>query len=171
MSVYETAKTCTGCRIAQYLRYILVHKYHVYVAGRALGLPRLQLLVHDLTKLTPSEFKPYLNWFYPRSDRTQEDMDAFDLAWNLHQKRNRHHPSYWLLTRDSGEQIPLEMPKKYVAEMVADWVGAGAALGTPNTWAWYAENGHLLRMHRTTRAVAETLLESLQPRPRPPGST
>lgn len=38
-----------------YGKYLGKHKYHVYKAGREFGAPRKQLLMHDMSKLRPSE--------------------------------------------------------------------------------------------------------------------
>ncbi|KKM59984.1 hypothetical protein LCGC14_1546430 [marine sediment metagenome] len=43
------------------------------------------------------------------------------------------------------------MPFKYRMEMIADWIGAGKAQGTPDTNAWYAKNGPKMTLHPMTR--------------------
>lgn len=39
---------------ARQLRYLIRHKADVYKSGRELGAPRIQLLLHDWSKLKPS---------------------------------------------------------------------------------------------------------------------
>jgi hypothetical protein len=50
-----------------YLKYLLRHKYFVYLAGRVLGVSLWRLLIHDWTKLLPCEWFPYMNTFYGKS--------------------------------------------------------------------------------------------------------
>ncbi len=139
----------------RYLRYLVRHKLFVYWEGRRLGVARWQLLIHDWHKLLPSEWFPYVEFFYG-SDRvptpwwgTPQDepfrcaewearrQRRFDEAWLRHQHRAPHHWQHWVLLEDSGERKVLEMPDRYRREMVADWRGAGLALGKPDTLAWY----------------------------------
>lgn len=47
-----------------YARYVLRHKWFVFRAGIARSVPLWQLLVHDLSKFRPSEWRPYAEWFY-----------------------------------------------------------------------------------------------------------
>lgn len=56
----------------RYLRYVLLHKWYVARAGLALGVPHdtsalrwfWRMLVHDLSKFRPSEWRPYVASFY-----------------------------------------------------------------------------------------------------------
>jgi hypothetical protein len=50
------------------------------------------------------------------------------------------------------------MPDKYRREMLADWRGAGRALGKPDTQAWYAANRDKMKLHPETRAWIEQQL-------------
>lgn len=97
----------------KYLRYVARHKRFVFEEGRKLGLGLWQLLVHDWSKFLPSEWNPYVRFFYgekgtpiQRRDKTgyykpTDTGDAdFDFAWLLHQKRNPHHWQWWCLPED-----------------------------------------------------------------------
>lgn len=138
-------------RYFDYLSYVFRHKYHVARAGLSLGVSWWRLLKHDWTKFLPCELVPYVRYFNPRpGDNRDAVVKAFDVAWNHHQKANDHHWQHWLLTRDTGETVPLPMPRRVVAEMVADWIGAGAALGLPNTQAWYEKNRPKMALHAET---------------------
>jgi hypothetical protein len=53
------------------------------------------------------------------------------------------------------------MPNKYAREMVADWIGAGMALGSPDTLAWYEKNKNKIRLHPITRMYVENLLNKI----------
>ena len=48
----------------KYLKYIIEHKKNVFIEGRKLGLSRWQLLKHDLSKFSRSEFKQYRDYFF-----------------------------------------------------------------------------------------------------------
>jgi len=121
-----------------------------------------QGVVHDLSKLLPSEFIPYANYFYgnkkQKRDKTgyYKPTDAggkeFDFAWLLHQKRNKHHWQWWILPEDEGGIKVLDMPLKYRKEMICDWRGAGKAQGYgDNTKEWYTVNKNKMRLHKNTR--------------------
>ena len=56
-----------------------------------------------------------------------------------------------MITWDRGETECLEMPHKYRAEMLADWRGAGRALGKPDTTGWYHANKDKMHLHPETR--------------------
>jgi hypothetical protein len=115
----------------RYASYIVRHKWFVLVAGRKIGTPFWRLIVHDLSKLRPREWSPYVEFFYGKaSDEAEASaaQDAFDRAWLFHQHSNPHHWQFWILREDDGGEKVLPMPRKYVYEMVADWMGAGRAI-------------------------------------------
>lgn len=123
----------------QYLSYVLRHKWHVFVAGRALGLPLWQLLVHDLSKFGAAEWGPYVAHFY--SGRPKAEMQAaFDRAWAHHWRHNSHHPELWAGGPGGDPYKRVPMPAGYLAEMVADWYGAAMAQGKEDCWQWYRKN-------------------------------
>lgn len=114
-----------------YFRYVLRHKWFVFVAGLALRVPLWQLIIHDWSKFTPAEWGAYVATFYgPDGVKRYQPGPAFDAAWNHHQKVNPHHWQYWVLIRDSDEPrvMALPMSERYAREMVADWCGAGRAI-------------------------------------------
>jgi len=142
----------------QYLRYVLRHKWFVYVEGRRLGVPVLQLLAHDWTKFLPDEWLPYARYFYGE-DVGALESEAFDHAWLAHQRRSPHHWQFWVLHEDSGRTKVLKMPERYALEMLADWRGAGRAIhGKDETAKWYAATKAGRRLHRETQAWVETQL-------------
>lgn len=145
-----------------YLKYVLLHKYHVFRAGLLLKVPLWQLIVHDRSKFKRDEWFPYAETFYKTDgSKKYEESVSFFTAWNLHQKRNKHHWQYWQVKMDRGEVIPLEMPEKYVREMVADWSGAGRLIaGTANPTAWFDSKSDQLReeLHTRTFILAMNLV-------------
>jgi len=143
--------------------YIVRHKWFVFLAACELGIPWLGVM-HDWSKLLPSEWMPYADHFYGQRKGRQRDAtgyykptdtgdDSFDFAWLLHQKRNRHHWQWWILPEDNGGTKALAMPDKYRREMLADWRGAGRAQGYgDNTLEWWEKNNHKMQLHSETRA-------------------
>jgi hypothetical protein len=148
-------------RHIRYGWYLVRHKWFVFVAGCKLGIPWLAAL-HDLSKLRPSEWFPYARSFYEpdgsKKRRPDTGNEAFDFAWLLHQKRNRHHWHWWLIPEDEGGMKVLPMPDRYRREMLADWIGAGRAQGTPDTLCWYTVNRHKMKLHPETQAWIEAQL-------------
>lgn len=147
----------------KYLRYLLRHKWFVLVAGLRLGVSLWQLLVHDWSKVLPSEWFPYVQQFYGRAQKDDHARDAvklaFQVAWLRHQHRNLHHWQHWVLRNDDGSERALPMPERYVREMVADWMGAGRAIhGRWEAREWYAKNGFKMTMHVATLVRVKALL-------------
>jgi hypothetical protein len=90
---------------------------------------------------------------------TDTGDDAFDFAWLLHQKRNRHHWQWWILPKDDGGVKVLEMPCKYVVEMICDWRGAGRAQRNKATvLEWYVEHKTRMQLHPNTSELVEYLI-------------
>lgn len=146
-----------------YLKYVLKHKYFVYKACRKLNLGYWQSLIHDASKFRSSEWTPYVNTFYNKdgSKKPYAQSNEFAKAWNLHQKRNKHHWQHWLLTWDNGKVEALVMPYKYIKEMVADWVGAGLAItGKLEVGEWYEKNKDKIVLEPTSRNFAEHLIKT-----------
>lgn len=142
----------------KYLKYLLRHKWFVAIACWRLGI-WYAAVQHDWSKFLPSEWRPYVGFFYSRGAQTPQARQRFDRAWNHHQKRNPHHWQYWLLTMDSGDTTALPMPDRYRREMLADWIGAGRAItGHDNTVSWYLKNADQMRLHAETRRWVEQQL-------------
>lgn len=161
----------------KYMRYVVVHKWYVMRECFREGL-YWRGVVHDLSKLLPSEFFPYANYFYGEKNgagikKGRDDTGyykpydtgdtAFDFAWLLHQKRNRHHWQWWILPKDDGGVKVMSIREPYLTEMICDWVGAGKAQGCVSppedkyreTRKWYAKNGHKMQLHPATRNEIE----------------
>ncbi len=160
----------------EHLSYLIRHKWFVMIECFKEGL-YWRGIVHDLSKFLPSEFIPYTKYFYgPTADSTLNERSktdyykptdtgdkAFDFAWLLHQKRNRHHWQWWVLPEDvSGVKVfPIEEP--YLTEMICDWIGAGKAKGyfSPGddryseVRRWYRKHGNKLQLADETRRKIE----------------
>jgi hypothetical protein len=168
----------------KYLGYLLKHKWFVLVASVKIGAPIWQAIIHDLSKFRPSAWNAYAQFFYwSKETKNEETMrafpmfgcceaapygyfvdDRFNIAWNHHQKRNKHHWQYWLLTQDTGETWVMPMPRRYVLEMVADWMGAGRAItGRWEAREWYLANRHKMKFGHETRAIVHEILNIQEP--------
>jgi hypothetical protein len=147
-------------RHINYLKYLLRHKWFVFVACLRIGASPWLGIIHDLSKFRLSEWSPYARCFYATDGAKQyKEDDTFTLAWNDHQKRNKHHWQYWLITWDRGVTEPLPMPYRYVLEMVADWMGAGRAItGRWETKSWYESNREKIQLNPYTRGQVEAIL-------------
>jgi hypothetical protein len=115
--------------------------------------------VHDLSKFYPSEWGPYRDNFFGEKPVPSEVKESFIVAWGYHQMRNPHHWEHWVMRQSDGTYTPLKMPRRYVLEMVADWVGAGRAItGTTDIVFWYAENRDGIVLHPDTRREVDCLV-------------
>ncbi len=157
----------------RYLWYVIRHKWFVMIECWKVRLYWLGI-THDISKLLPDEFFPYASHFYGRDSKKYQDERkrqggyykptdtgdaAFDYAWLLHQKRNKHHWQWWILPEDEGKIKVLEMPEKYRLEMFCDWVGAGKAQGySNNTREWYLKHKDKMQLDPKTRQWVEERL-------------
>lgn len=145
-----------------------------YAGIRLGGIPLWNLIVHDWTKFTTTEWVPYVNWFHgPNAYKPSKgstgylhkpgDDIAFDEAWRHHWTSNPHHWQYWLKYDDDGTQRANWMMKIYAREMIADWYGAGMAQGKPDIDAWYLANKDNIKLHDDTRYyVTQVIREAKQ---------
>ena len=145
-----------------YLWYVLRHKWYVALQCIRHGL-FLRAFTHDCSKFLPSEWFPYVNYFFGFDESKKEKIDdAFDRAWLRHQHRNRHHWQWWILREDGGGAIVLPMGKKDRLEMMCDWWGASKAQGNGG-WEhvnkWYKNNKNGMQLHAETQKWVEWFLE------------
>ena len=136
-----------------YFKYIVEHKKNVGIECLKMGL-FIHAITHDLSKFRPSEFVPYAKFFYSKNrannyKQSDEDDPNFQKGWNHHQKRNRHHWNYWVSVTRQDEVIPVEMPMKYVRQMVADWNGMSRKFGG-TTEGYYNKNKDSMILHPMT---------------------
>ena len=164
----------------KYLWYVLKHKWYVGIECSKRNLI-WRGLVHDNSKLLPSEFIPYANYFYGRNSDIKKGRDktgyykptdtgdkAFDFAWLLHQKRNKHHWQWWVLPEDEGGVKILEIQEPFLTEMICDWIGAGKAQGhfspknnpLKETRNWWKANNHKMQLHSKTREILNNILKT-----------
>ena len=86
-----------------------------------------QGLTHDLSKYSPAEFLTGVRYYQgTRSPNAAErEAKGYSEAWMHHKGRNKHHFEYWTdLSYETGSYRPVEMPRRYLAEMVMDRIAA-----------------------------------------------
>lgn len=117
--------------------------------------------LHDESKYDDEEFDAYLCHFYP-SEGFEDDELAFDYAWLRHQNMNPHHWQYWVLIRDGGEIVPMDMPVSEIANMLCDWHSFSAKDPESTAYNWYSENKDSMILSDNTRYIVEELIVYLQ---------
>lgn len=85
-----------------------------------------QGLTHDLSKYSPVEFINGVKFFTGKGSPHMGERDryGYSKAWLNHKGRNKHHAEYWQDIRPNGKTEPIDMPRKYLAEMICDRVAA-----------------------------------------------
>ena len=167
-------------RRPKWLRHLCTVHHHRALVRKycfKLGLYR-QGLMHDLSKYSPTEFFVGAKYYQGyRSPNTAERLDrGYSSAWLHHKGRNKHHLEYWIdysLQKDGYPLTGMEMPVKYVAEMLCDRIAAcrvyqGDAYTDASAWQYY-ESGlrvNTMIMHPKTRELLETMLHMLAERAR-----
>lgn len=148
----------------KYLKYVLLHKWNVFLQGLKLAFlieNKLlkcyfiyRLIVHDLSKFSLVEFQAYVNYFNvnPGKVKPKEIQEAFDLAWNNHQKLNRHHYQWWYLREDDNIDVKiLVMDDISLLEMIADWTSFSKDFN--KSYEWYKNKN--IRLHEITKFKLE----------------
>jgi Family of unknown function (DUF5662) len=139
----------------KYSKYVIKHKWYVFLACCKYGLI-WRGIIHDWTKFLPVEWFPYVEYFYGGKNNKRD----FEEAWLHHQKMNKHHWQWWVMTKGDGTLKALPMPDKYRKEMLADWQGAGRVkTGKNDVVDWYLENQDQMILHDETRAWVESELK------------
>lgn len=121
-----------------------------------------ELYRHDSTKKDEIEFDAYAEHFYGKNKGNKDD-EAFNLAWLHHIHNNKHHWQYWVINCDNGGTKALEMPVKYVIEMICDWWAfSWEEKNLYEVFDWYENNKGKQILHENTRALVEDYLEMLK---------
>ncbi len=73
------------------LKYLAKHKYYVYKGGRELGADPIALIKHDFTKLKPSLWGPYREFFHGGHGNDPKIYKEFRKAVQEHAALESHH--------------------------------------------------------------------------------
>ena len=122
-------------------------------------------LIHDYSKYLPMELFPYAR--YSKGDwnklrdksgyyKPQTEDEGFNRALHHHVTNNKHHWQYWVMNVEAGEVTPLRIPKKYLKEMMCDWIGANKVRNIENpieaARTWYRANRNKILLHEEARS-------------------
>lgn len=102
------------------------HRHKVIAHCARAGI-LLQGLRHDLSKYSPTEFIPGVRFYDGTHSPTEDERrtNGCSQAWMHHKGRNRHHFEYWTdLSPVTRTYEPVDMPVRYLCEMVADRIAA-----------------------------------------------
>lgn len=115
---------------------------------------------HDKSKRGAEEFIAYRNHFYDPEGHPRSGSEEFNQAWLHHQNTNPHHWQYWCLINDVDEpQVQaLDMPFKYIVEMLCDWQSAGNHYGN-TAYDWYEKQKDKMILSENTRKMVEKYIE------------
>ena len=123
------------------------------------------LHIHDASKYTSQESPQYDRYFYPREngvEKNEKIQRDFDYAWLHHIHNNPHHWQYWVLVEDEGGFKPLEIPERYINEMVADWGSFALQKGSGQELVnWYNSHKDKMFLAPETRRKVEEKVEYL----------
>lgn len=150
----------------KHFKTITKHKWYVAQACFKSGLI-FQGIIHDLSKYSPTEFVSSARFFQGDKSpiKAEKSKYGYSFAWQHHMGVNKHHWQYWIDFED-GELVVIEMPPKYLAEMLCDWIGAGKAYNKGN-WnidtfkTWYANNKDKIILHTLTRDYIELVIDNV----------
>lgn len=115
---------------------------------------------HDKSKYDPEEYDAYDNYFYGRN-RSFAVVEYFNKAWLRHIHNNPHHWQHWVLINDDPKwgETCIEMPQKYVMEMICDWWAfSWAKDNLYEIFSWYDEHKAYMKLSDKTRKTVEDIL-------------
>jgi len=107
-----------------HLKTVIKHRRAVRKLCFKCGLIK-QGLCHDLSKFSPAEFWAGAKYYqgYRSPQAKEREVLGYSPAWLHHKGRNKHHFEYWT-DYAKGKKVYVEMPAKYLAEMICDRVAA-----------------------------------------------
>jgi hypothetical protein len=157
-----------------HLRTVLHHKYLVAQGCFQVGL-YYQGVMHDLSKFSPEEILNGFRYYQggkQSPNNGERVMKGYSAAWMHHKGRNRHHFEYWtdysIEAARKGEPAlhPVQMPRRYVAEMLMDRIAASKTYMKENytdasPLEYYRRGKAGTRMHPQTAKELELMLKIL----------
>lgn len=153
----------------QHLKTITKHHFLVQDGCFQVGL-YWQGLTHDFSKLMPTEFIQGARYYQgTRSPNAAErEEKGYSEAWMHHKGRNRHHYEYWSdISPVTNRYEPVEMPRKYLVEMVMDRRAAcmtyqGKNYHPGSALEYFESSKDRLLMHPETQRQLEYILTMLR---------
>jgi hypothetical protein len=153
----------------KHFKTITIHRMKVCGGCFRMGLI-WQGLTHDLSKYSITEFRQGAKYYQGvRSPNAAErEEKGFSEAWMHHKGRNRHHYEYWTdMSPQTKTYEAVPMPRRYLAEMVADRIAAckvyeGGNYTTESALRYLMRSREKNLMHPQTRQELEFLLTMLR---------
>lgn len=149
-------------QLIEYLNYIVRHKKLVLEKAFEAGEISIGIF-HDLSKFMPDEFFPFMRWNYSIYGRKAIGVEyvavqharckaSFEKALRKHYLRNKHHWNHWVYVDEFGSNA-VQMPEKYMKEMVLDWRAMSKAFtnDVDNTKNWYLGHRDSMVLHPLTK--------------------
>ena len=166
-----------SCHPIRHFMTITEHRLLVMRGCFAVGL-YWQGLTHDLSKYSPTEFIPGAIYYQGNRSPNNAEREAigYSSAWLHHKGRNRHHYEYWLDYSSEnyvnknlakrGVSVPVEMPKRYVIEMLMDRIAASKVYNKDKytddlPLKYFTRTMALTPMHKNTKKLLYALLRML----------
>lgn len=135
------------------IKRILTHKYYVAKYCFQIGL-YWQGITHDLSKFSFTEFSRAIKYWDDNisSLANERKILGYSQTFLHHRGRNPHHYEYWIHSLDDGG-IPARMPKKYVLELICDYLAAAKTYGTDprREYIWWAKQQSHMKIHKETK--------------------
>ena len=150
-----------------HLKTIFIHKYWVFKYCLKCGMP-IRGLLHDMSKLGPSELIPNLKYIEPGKSpvNVAKEKDGYSKAWMHHKSHNPHHYEYWMDRFDNGCYVT-RMPFKYMVECLCDYLGANRAYSPKSDkpysseFEWWAKQREISVMHPDNIKFLDIILRYL----------
>lgn len=151
-----------------HFRTITKHRHTVMRHCFKAGIP-LRGLLHDLSKYSPTEFRPGARFYSGTHSPTEEERLEYgcSYAWMHHKGRNKHHFEYWTdYSKTERGLVPVKMPLVYVIEMFCDRVAASKVYlkeryNDSCALDYFRRGTDHLKMHPQSMALLESLLVML----------
>lgn len=135
------------------IKRILTHKYYVAKYCFQIGL-YWQGITHDLSKFSYVEFSRAIKYWNDNisSLANERKILGYSQTFLHHRGRNPHHYEYWIHSLDDGG-IPARMPKKYVLELICDYLAAAKTYGADprREYIWWAKQQSHMKIHKETK--------------------
>jgi hypothetical protein len=158
--------------VINYLKILFLHKWYVGIACWKMGM-YWTAIIHDVSKISLTELPGYISRFGKAGINVGRDKsgyydptkdDKFQQAWLHHVHNNKHHWQFWVIPVDN---LPddfrcfhiMDMPVKYIHEMICDWWGASKAYKGKGVEYFWFTNKNKLRLSENTRAYIEDNIE------------
>lgn len=147
---------------------ICKHKYYVGKYCWKIGL-YWQGITHDLSKFSPIEFFESVKYYQGNRSPIDacKEKNGYSKGWLHHKGRNPHHYEYFVDNLDLGETA-IQMPFKYAAELICNYIGAGKAyMGKNFTYEkeyewWLEKKSKPLMIHPVIIYFIEDVLYALK---------